>query len=182
MTTYTRQHPVLRLTHADKKGSGYYIRFAANTTGIMAQEEWEAFRDALKKRRGDARWDSMYRFADGKVGAWFVPTDVLDYHRHRFTNYDDKIQGGAYRGDARDLRWAWDILGLVAIPHEVRVALITLGLPDDKRPDEADLKKRHHELVKRHHPDRGGDLQRMQKINAAHDQVVKWLAEQRVAS
>lgn len=33
------------------------------------------------------------------------------------------------------------------------------------------LKARHRELVKRHHPDRGGSLERMQEINAAVDTI-----------
>jgi hypothetical protein len=38
-----------------------------------------------------------------------------------------------------------------------------------------DIKKRHRELARIHHPDRGGSVQKMQEINAAVDHLMKTL-------
>lgn len=52
---------------------------------------------------------------------------------------------------------------------------VVLGFgPGDKlTPD--DVKKRHRELARKHHPDRGGSVARMQEINAAVDQLLATL-------
>lgn len=57
-----------------------------------------------------------------------------------------------------------------------------LGLPNFC--SESDIKKRHRELAIRNHPDKGGDLTKMQKINSAYSDLVKnkmaydsWLSE-----
>jgi curved DNA-binding protein CbpA len=39
----------------------------------------------------------------------------------------------------------------------------------------AEVKARHRELARRHHPDRGGSVARMQEINAAVDQLLATL-------
>jgi hypothetical protein len=51
----------------------------------------------------------------------------------------------------------------------------TLGFnPTDKLTEDM-VKKRHRELARKHHPDRGGSVARMQEINAAVDQVLATL-------
>ena len=37
------------------------------------------------------------------------------------------------------------------------------------------LRKRHRDLAKRHHPDRGGSVEKMQEVNAAVDVLMGWL-------
>lgn len=49
--------------------------------------------------------------------------------------------------------------------REVAAALDVLGLTDPT--DSAAIKKRYRQLVSRHHPDRGGDTEQVQAINAA---------------
>jgi DnaJ-domain-containing protein 1 len=49
---------------------------------------------------------------------------------------------------------------------ERQQALATLGLPSNATPDQ--IKRRYRYLAKKHHPDRGGDPQQMQKIIAAY--------------
>ncbi len=49
---------------------------------------------------------------------------------------------------------------------ERQQALAILGLPSNATPDQ--IKRRYRYLAKKHHPDRGGDPQQMQKIIAAY--------------
>ncbi|HEX4207467.1 MAG TPA: J domain-containing protein [Ktedonobacteraceae bacterium] len=50
-------------------------------------------------------------------------------------------------------------------------ALAALGLPPHATPQQ--IKKRYRALAKRHHPDRGGDPQQMQRIIAAYEVLMK---------
>lgn len=50
-------------------------------------------------------------------------------------------------------------------------ALSVLGLPPNATPQQ--IKKRYRSLAKRHHPDRGGDQQQMQRIVAAYEFLMK---------
>jgi len=50
-------------------------------------------------------------------------------------------------------------------------ALHELGLPASATPDQ--IKRRYRYLAKRNHPDRGGDVQRMQRIIAAYEFLMK---------
>lgn len=54
-------------------------------------------------------------------------------------------------------------------PAKVAAARRSLGYGPSERITAESLKARHRELAKRHHPDRGGSLGRMQEINAAID-------------
>ncbi len=53
-------------------------------------------------------------------------------------------------------------------------ALETMGFDD--MPSASDLKRRHRDLAKKHHPDKGGDTAMMAKINAANDLLKKCVA------
>lgn len=50
-------------------------------------------------------------------------------------------------------------------------ALAILGLPLTATPQQ--IKRRYRTLAKRYHPDRGGDLQQMQRIVAAYEFLMK---------
>lgn len=50
-------------------------------------------------------------------------------------------------------------------------AFTTLGLPPNATREQ--IKKRYRYLAKRHHPDRGGDQQQMQRIIAAYELLMK---------
>lgn len=49
---------------------------------------------------------------------------------------------------------------------------IVLGFAAGQKLTADDVKKRHRELARKHHPDRGGSVARMQEINAAVDQLL----------
>lgn len=52
---------------------------------------------------------------------------------------------------------------------------VVLGFAVGQKVTAADVKKRHRELARKHHPDRGGNLQRMQEINQAVDAILATL-------
>ncbi len=54
---------------------------------------------------------------------------------------------------------------------ERQQALAVLGLPANATPQQ--IKRRYRALAKRHHPDRGGDQQQMQRIIAAYQYLTK---------
>lgn len=54
---------------------------------------------------------------------------------------------------------------------ERQQALAVLGLPANATPQQ--IKRRYRALAKRHHPDRGGDQQQMQRIIAAYEYLMK---------
>ena len=55
---------------------------------------------------------------------------------------------------------------------ELAQALRVLGL---QRPfTSSDVKRRKRQLARQHHPDQGGDLQAMQRINQAADLALRW--------
>ena len=57
---------------------------------------------------------------------------------------------------------------------ELAQALRVLGL---QRPfTSSDVKRRKRQLARQHHPDQGGDLQAMQRINQAADLALRWAA------
>ena len=62
---------------------------------------------------------------------------------------------------------------------ELKDALVVLGLGE--RATLKDIKARHRELVKRHHPDAGnsGDPEAIRKVNAAYRIVQEYVAEYR---
>lgn len=49
---------------------------------------------------------------------------------------------------------------------------IVLGFAAGQRVTADEVKKRHRELARKHHPDRGGSVAKMQEINAAVDQLL----------
>lgn len=49
---------------------------------------------------------------------------------------------------------------------------LVLGFAIGQRVTEAEVKARHRELARKHHPDRGGSVGKMQEINAAVDQLL----------
>lgn len=52
---------------------------------------------------------------------------------------------------------------------------VVLGFAVGQKVTAEDIKKRHRELARKHHPDRGGSVARMQEINAAVDQLLATL-------
>lgn len=52
---------------------------------------------------------------------------------------------------------------------------VVLGFAIGQKVTAAEVKARHRELARRHHPDRGGSLSKMQEINAAVDQILATL-------
>jgi DnaJ-class molecular chaperone len=54
-------------------------------------------------------------------------------------------------------------------------ALEILELP--KLITKEDIKKQYHFLAKKHHPDLGGDIERMEKINEAYRTLMKYIEE-----
>jgi len=54
---------------------------------------------------------------------------------------------------------------------ERQQALSVLGLPSNATPQQ--IKRRYRTLAKKHHPDRGGDPQQMQRIIAAYELLMK---------
>ena len=49
---------------------------------------------------------------------------------------------------------------------------VVLGFTPGQKVTEAEVKARHRELARKHHPDKGGSVARMQEINAAVDQLL----------
>jgi hypothetical protein len=49
---------------------------------------------------------------------------------------------------------------------------VVLGFAAGQKVTADEVKKRHRELARKHHPDRGGSVARMQEINAAVDQLL----------
>lgn len=60
-------------------------------------------------------------------------------------------------------------------PADLEHARDVLGFPVNKKLTAEDIKKRHRELARKHHPDRGGSVARMQEINAAVDRLLATL-------
>jgi len=58
---------------------------------------------------------------------------------------------------------------------KIEESLETLELP--KLITKEDIKRQYHFLAKRHHPDLGGDLQRMERINDAYRTLMKYIEE-----
>jgi len=56
-----------------------------------------------------------------------------------------------------------------------RAARQVLGFTFDEPLDGAKIKARHRELLKKHHPDRGGSTKKMAIINAARDVLIEAL-------
>jgi hypothetical protein len=52
---------------------------------------------------------------------------------------------------------------------------VALGFRAGQKVTAAEVKARHRELARKHHPDRGGSVARMQEINAAVDQLLATL-------
>ncbi len=70
------------------------------------------------------------------------------------------------------MRSLWESRGNPArIMLERQQALAVLGLPPNATPQQ--IKRRYRTLAKRHHPDRGGDQQHMQRIIAAYELLMK---------
>src|SRR5262249_22763061 len=91
-------------------------------------------------------------------------------------NYDPESKSWPVRDEALLNDWVEFAKRLGATPewrNERRVpsghenAFVTLHLLPTAPPEL--VKAAHRELVKLHHPDRGGDLETMQKVNAAYD-------------
>ena len=59
--------------------------------------------------------------------------------------------------------------------EEIENALEVLGLP--KLITKADIKKRYRFLAQKHHPDKGGDANQMEKINQAYKLLIKYIDE-----
>ncbi len=58
---------------------------------------------------------------------------------------------------------------------EIEWALDILGLPKLIMKD--DIKKQYHFLAKKHHPDLGGDIKKMEQLNAAYQLLMKYIEE-----
>lgn len=54
-------------------------------------------------------------------------------------------------------------------------ARLVLGFAPGEKVTAEQVKKRHRELARRHHPDRGGSVAKMQEVNAAVDQILATL-------
>jgi hypothetical protein len=52
---------------------------------------------------------------------------------------------------------------------------VVLGFPIGQKLTVAEVKARHRELARKFHPDKGGDMRRMQEVNAAVDQLLATL-------
>lgn len=52
---------------------------------------------------------------------------------------------------------------------------VVLGFAAGQKVTAAEVKARHRELARKHHPDRGGSVARMQEVNAAVDQLLATL-------
>jgi hypothetical protein len=70
---------------------------------------------------------------------------------------------------AERMRWGWR--------YRYQQYFDVLGLPTSA--SEEEMKKRFRELAKAHHPDRGGDLAMMKRINEAHRQLEQAFRENR---
>lgn len=58
---------------------------------------------------------------------------------------------------------------------QIEAARRVLGFAPGQRLTVEDVKKRQRDLARRHHPDRGGSLAKMQEVNAAVDQLLETL-------
>jgi hypothetical protein len=52
---------------------------------------------------------------------------------------------------------------------------VVLGFAAGQKVTVAEVKARHRELARKHHPDRGGSVSKMQEVNAAVDQILATL-------
>jgi len=64
---------------------------------------------------------------------------------------------------------------IISPKEEIEKALDILHLP--KLISRADIKKQYHFLAKKNHPDRGGDVTDMEKLNHAYRVLMKYIEE-----
>ena len=65
------------------------------------------------------------------------------------------------------------------ISSQIKEALETLGLPAFISKD--DIKRQYRYLAKKHHPDRGGDPEEMEKISRAYTLLMEYIDQFRYA-
>lgn len=156
---------------------GYIIRF----TGVkfndpVCTEAWNTLREKLK-RAAYATWYASYMFPDGKRGGWFIEKPALYSLRDSFTNLEKKLnEANQQKQEKRERQEYSSYAGQgVYIPQDIKDALVLLCLPISSLPSEDEIKSQYKKLALKYHPDLGGDIERMKKINNANDVVRKFI-------
>ncbi len=95
--------------------------------------------------------------------------DPIAAARARAAEFLRRTQGQAYKRPPPPRRPVDD-----AVTKAERARLV-LGFAHGQKVTVDELKKRHRELARKHHPDRGGSVAKMQEVNAAVDQLMATL-------
>jgi hypothetical protein len=125
----------------------------------------------------------MRQFLHTEVQALIVRAGLNQAGFARLTGYTVQQVNAWCRGRSPLPRWAGLLLvALQEIPGDALEALTenqeftwheVLGVPDNADPTQ--LRRARAGLAALHHPDKGGDTNQMQRINAAYDQGSRWL-------
>ncbi len=64
-----------------------------------------------------------------------------------------------------------------SLPPHVWISLQRLGMNSYRMPTKEDLKTQYRQLALQHHPDRGGNAEKMKTINSAYKSVERWITK-----
>jgi hypothetical protein len=145
----------------------------------------DAARQGAKPRGARAVGDGIYNLVDRLVSgkkvtrkvakeAFDDARDLLDELKNSGWTIPDSVvppNGHARRRPPPDP----EVARRAEKQRAVMRARITLGFTPQEAVTEAQIKARQRELAKKHHPDRGGSLAKMQEINAAVDVLLESL-------
>lgn len=113
-----------------------------------------------KEREHKARWDAIYERMDREAQRQQAEREAADGERQR------REQGQRERED----REREDVRSAFRRPGEPDCFAV-LGLRPDATPK--DIKARFRDMVKQHHPDRGGNSGEFIRVKAAYDQAMR---------
>lgn len=121
---------------------------------VVSAFPWEILAEQAKRGLGDD-WQARYG-GDASSGNWGGGRHTHSKAGYRANAHADDRAGGHPRGAG-------------SIDREM--ALHVLGL--DEFATDGDIKRAHHRLMKKHHPDRGGSTEMAMKLNRARELLLR---------